>query len=98
LCTPKNVSYVSATGTALAFLSGGLLTWSPSKKTTPLGKPTVKKVTPDKCAVGGTEYSYSGSVSGGTATYTKKGDVVTAKVCVTKLLAVSLLPGTKLAL
>jgi hypothetical protein len=93
-CTPKNASYVSASGKASALESGGPITWSPSKKTTDLSKPSFKQVTPDKCPAGDSEYSIKGSVTGGTATYTKKGNSVSALVCVTSTLSFSLLKGT----
>jgi hypothetical protein len=76
-------------------LNGGTLTWSTSKKTTIIAKPTVKAVSPDKCAKGSTEEKATGKVTGGTATYTKKGETFTASICISKAGALSLAPGTK---
>ena len=50
---------------------------------------------PDKCASGSAEEKAVGKITGGTATYTKKGETFTAFVCVSKTGALSLAPKTK---
>ena len=94
-CSPKLATYASATGKSAALLNGGTLTWSTSKKTTVIAKPTVTSVTPNKCASGSAEEKAVGKITGGTATYTKKGETFTAFVCVASTGALSLAPGTK---
>ena len=94
-CTPKQATYASAKAKSSALLNGGTLTWSTSKKTTVIAKPTITSVTPNKCASGSSEDKAVGKVTGGTATYTKKGETFTAFVCVSSTGALSLAPGTK---
>ena len=95
VCSPKVATYASATGTSAALLNGGTLTWSTSKKTTVIAKPTVTSVTPNTCASGSSEIKAVGKITGGTATYTKAGTTFTAYVCVTSAGALSLAPGKK---
>ncbi len=93
-CTPVNAQYKSATAKTTTVINGGASTWSPSKKTTIIAKPTATKVSPNKCPVGSTEYKVTSKVTGGTATYTKKGDAVSGLICLSSTGNVSLLPGT----
>jgi hypothetical protein len=91
-CTPKEATYASASGKSSSLENGGTLTWSTSKKTTIIAKPTLTKQT-NKCGTGYTEEKATGKITGGTATYTKKGETFTAYVCIGKEL--KLAPGTK---
>jgi hypothetical protein len=92
-CTPKVAGYTSASGSEAALAKGGTFTWSTNKKTTIIAKPTLTKVTPNKCTgSGNTEEKAVGKITGGTATYTPKGQSFTAYVC-TK--TITLAPGTK---
>jgi hypothetical protein len=96
-CAPLNAQYKSATAPASALAGGsGTLTWSPSKKTTTVKVTFTKSGT--SCPTGSTEYVAKGSVTGGTATYTATGQVVSAKVCLSKAFALTLVPGTKMHL
>jgi hypothetical protein len=98
-CSPTNPQYVTLGAKTSTLASGaGTLVWKPSLKTTML-KTTFKTVSPSKCGLGTSEFSIVGSVTGGTATYTKKLDVVKAFVC-DKIAtgALSLLPNTVMTL
>jgi hypothetical protein len=97
-CSPVNASYKSATAKSTALATGkGTLTWSPSKKTTAISA-TITSKGKGGCAVGSNEYDVSGTVTGGTATYTKKGDSVKGRACLSPTGALSLVPGTSLTL
>ena len=92
-CTPKVTGYTSASGSEAALAKGGTLKWSPGNKTTIVAKPTLTVVKPNKCTgTGNTEEKAVGKITGGTATYTPKGQSFTAYVC-TK--TITLAPGTK---
>jgi hypothetical protein len=96
-CAPKNTLYVSASAPISSLATGkGTITWLPSKKTTIISTTHTTK-SPGGCGTGGTEYDIKGTVTGGTATYTKKGDVISGRACV-KGSNLSLVPGTKLTL
>ena len=96
VCSPKLATYASAKGTSSALLNGGTLTWSTSKKTTIIAKPTLTSVSPVTCTVAGSaEEKAVGKITGGTATYTKAGETFRATVCVSPAGALSLAPGTK---
>jgi hypothetical protein len=96
-CKPVNAQSKSATAPASALAGGsGTLTWSPSKKTTTVKVTFTKSGT--SCPTGSSEYVVKGSVTGGTATYTATGQVVSAKVCLSGTFSLSLLPGTKMKL
>src|ERR1700692_512825 len=82
VCSPKLATYASAKGTSSSLTNGGTLTWSTSKKTTVIAKPTITGVSPNTCAAGSLEEKAVGKITGGTATYTKAGETFTAKVCV----------------
>jgi len=95
-CSPKLATYASAKGTSSALTNGGTLTWSTSKKTTVIAKPTLTGVSPVTCTVAGSlEEKAVGKITGGTATYTKAGTYFRATVCVSPTGALSLAPGTK---
>ena len=95
-CTPASTTYKTVTGTSLKLALGGTLKWAPSGKTTIVGKPTLN--TKGKaCPKGSTEEVATGKVTGGTSTYTKKGDVFSASVCLTGS-KVNILKGSKVLL
>lgn len=97
-CTPVSSLYKSATAPSSSLASGkGTLTWSPSKKTTTVSG-TVASKGRGGCALGSNEYDLTGTVTGGTATYTKKGDTVKGRACLSATGALSLVPGTSLSL
>ena len=89
-CTPA-----SAKSSSLA-TGKGTLTWSRSKKTTKVTISISQSGT--SCAVGSTEYKVKGSVTGGTATFTKRRQAVSADVCVSATGDLSLVPKTRMAL
>ena len=96
-CKPINAKYKSAKAPASALAGGsGTLTWSPSGKTTKVKVTFTQSGT--ACPAGSTEYVAKGSVTGGTATYTATGQVVSAKVCLSSTATLSLVPGTKMHL
>ena len=93
-CSPTNAQYVSGSAPTSKVASGsGTLTWSPSKRTTTI-KVTFKQ-SGTACPAGSTEYVAAGTVTGGTATYTAKGQAVSVKVCASSTGSLSLVPGTK---
>ena len=96
-CSPANSQYKTLSGTATKLASGGTLTWAPSKKTTIVGGLTTTSPGQGKCPKGSTEEDSTGSVTGGTATYTHVGDTVSSKTCL-KGKTLSLLKGTKMDL
>jgi hypothetical protein len=92
-CSPINANYKSASDKTLNFAGGkGTLTWSPSKKTTTVSITFKKSGT--SCPAGSSEYVANGTVTGGTATYTAKGQIVSAKVCLSSTGSLSLVPKT----
>ena len=96
VCSPKLATYASASAKSTSLLNGGTLTWSTSKKTTVIAKPTLTSVTPVTCTVAGSsEEKAVGKITGGTATYTKAGETFRATVCISPAGALSLAPGTK---
>ncbi len=98
-CTPANAQYVSASAPTKSLTTGtGTLKWLPSNKTTIIAtKPAVAKV--NGCKAPAIEYDVAGTVTGGTATYTKKGDIVKGRACInTALGTITLVPGTSLTL
>lgn len=98
-CTPKSKTNKKATASALQLAGGsGTATWSPSGQTTTVTD-TFTAASPNNCPTGQTEYTISGSVTGGTSTYTHTGDTVSADVCLnSKTGAVTLLKGTTLGI
>jgi hypothetical protein len=97
-CTPANKKYASASAATSTLASGGgTVTWTPSGKTTVIA--VTFKQAGTACPAGTSEYEAKGSVTGGTAKYTKTGDKVKVDVCVnTTTGAITLAPGTKVAL
>jgi hypothetical protein len=96
-CTPASRKYKSASAKSSSLATGkGTLTWSRSKKTTKVTISISQSGT--SCAVGSTEYKVKGSVTGGTATFTKRRQAVSADVCVSATGDLSLVPKTRMAL
>jgi hypothetical protein len=95
-CTPKSANNKSASGSSVSLATGGgTIKWSPSK-----GGTTTVSVSFTQSGTscpGGTEYVVSGSVTGGTSTYTATGQSVSADVCV-KGGKLSLVKGTSMDL
>jgi hypothetical protein len=96
-CTPKNKQDTKATGATASLATGsGSITWSPSHGTTSISATFTQSGT--SCKKGSSEYVISGSVTGGTSTYTASGDAVSADVCVTNAGKFSLVKGTSMHL
>jgi hypothetical protein len=96
-CSPVVTGYTTLSGQATKLVAGGTLTWAPNKKTTIIKDTATQKGT--GCKAPAKEYDVTGSVTGGTATYTKKGDIIKGRVCVnTTLGTVALVPGTSITL
>ena len=97
-CTPKapkGEKDKTLSGQATGLATGGSLTWSPSGKTTTVGKPVTTSPGQGKCPTGWTEYISSGTVTGGTATYTHAGDTFSSDDCVNNSTSViAILKGT----
>jgi hypothetical protein len=95
-CLPAKAGYTSVKGTSTKLATGGTLTWN-NGKTTIVGKPKLN-LTGKACPKGDTEDTATGSVTGGTAANTKKGDTFSASVCITKTGAISILKNSKVDL
>jgi hypothetical protein len=93
-CKPKAAGYKSATATAF----GGTLTWKTSGRTTVASLDDTSSPGQGACPAGDTEEDVSGSVSGGTSTYTATGDTVAAQLCVSPSGKLSLVKGTTFGL
>ena len=78
-CLPTQATNKTVSGASSKLAYGGTLKWAPSGKTTIVSKP--KLTTGKACPAGSTEEIATGTVTGGTSAYTKKGDVFSAKVC-----------------
>lgn len=79
-------------------LASGVVTWSPGGATTTYSVDSLTSSGQGLCAARSTEFDLSGTVTGGTSTYTAVGDAVAVEVCVTARGKVSLAPGTTAAL
>ena len=94
-CTPKSSSNKTAKGSSSSLATGGgSITWAPSKGTTTVSISFTQSGT--SCP-GASEYVISGSVTGGSSTYTANGQSVSADVCV-KGSKLSLVKGTSMDL
>ncbi len=97
-CSPKNNSYKSLSGTATQLASGGKLTWAPGGQTTIVSEPSVSSPGQGACKPNNTEYISTGTVTGGTSTYTHVGDTFHSTDCVSnKNSKIALLKGTVLS-
>jgi hypothetical protein len=74
-------------------VTGGSLTWKPSKQTTTFGTPTTTSPGQGLCPKKWTEEDTTDTITGGTSTYTHAGDVVSSKTC-NKGSIIKLAPGT----
>lgn len=94
-CSPKNKSYKTATGSVSTLESGsGNISWNGGATTAV--SVTFTQDASSTCPKGDSEYSISGSVTGGSSgnTYTASGQSISAQVCVTSTLSFSLLKKT----
>jgi hypothetical protein len=94
-CTPKSPTNKSAKGPGASLTSSGTLTWKKSHQTTVISASAPASSGQGGCKHGSTERDVTGSVTGGTSTYTKSGDYVSARLCVSGSGSVSLVKGTK---
>jgi hypothetical protein len=98
-CTPKNKQDKTATGSSLALAGGsGSVTWSPSNGTTDVTVTFSQASSNTGCKSGATKYDISGSVTGGTSTYTASGQSVSAEACDSSTGSLSLAKGTTMTL
>jgi hypothetical protein len=79
-CTPLSSINKSASGPGSVVTSGGTLKWSTSGGTT-IASWTTSSPGSGACPSFNTEHELSGVVTGGTSTYTKKGDPVSIDLC-----------------
>jgi hypothetical protein len=93
-CTPKDKNNKSLSGIATQLATGGTLTWSPSNGTTIVGNINTTSPGQGGCKNGSTEYDTTGTVTGGTSTYTHVNDTLTSRTCVTSKGKLSLVKGT----
>lgn len=95
-CSPKSKTNKTASGTSANLATGGgTITWSPSNGTTTVTV-TFNQATTNGCKKGSTEYDVQGSVTGGNSTYTKVGDAVSGRACLSGSGALSLVKKTSL--
>jgi hypothetical protein len=94
-CTPKSPTNKSAKGPGASLTSSGTLTWKKSHQTTEISASTSAPAGQGGCKNGSTERDVTGSVTGGSSTYTHSGDYVYLRLCQAGSGAVSLVKGTK---
>jgi len=82
-CAPQQKANTSASGAATSLISGGTVTWKSSGQTTII---TLSVHSPGQgsCKKGSKEEDATGSVTGGTSTYTKAGNPVAIRACFTQ--------------
>jgi len=98
-CTPKSSTNKSASALATSIVGSGTLTWTTSGGTTDISVGTPTSPGQGGCKKGNVEYDITGSVTGGTSTYTAAGDDITGRACLkTATGALSLVKGTALTL
>ncbi len=88
-CTPTSKSDTSATLDP----TGTFFTWTPSGQTTTISV-TPSPVGQGSCPKNKVEWDYSGTVTGGTSTYSTVGDAVSGITCASKSGSLALLKGT----
>lgn len=88
-CTPKSKSNVSA----VLDPTGTFFTWAPSGQTTTVSLSAPYSLGQGACPKGHVEWVYSGTVTGGTSTYTTNGDLFGAVACASKTGVLSTLKG-----
>jgi len=89
-CTPKVATYKSANSVAF----GSTFTWKGSGQTTVESLNSTFSPGQGACATGSTEEDVSGTVTGGSSTYTAAGDAVSATLCVSPSGKLSLVKGS----
>jgi hypothetical protein len=92
-CTPKVSTDKLAKGPGASLTSGGTLTWKKSHQTTILST-SASSPGQGSCPAGSTERDVTGSVTGGSSTYTNSGDYVYVRLCQSPSGAVKLVKGT----
>jgi hypothetical protein len=90
-CTPTSSTNTSLTGAASL---DGTYSWEPSGQTTDLTLDATSTLAPG-CPTGSSQLAVSGTVTGGTSTYVRVGDLVKFKMCMKQNGKLSLLTGTK---
>jgi hypothetical protein len=94
-CSPKSKTNKSASAAASSLQgeAGGTLTWTKSAQTTVI---QVSTTSPGQggCPKGSTEYDATGSVTGGTSTYTHVGDAVSSRLCLSAKFTFTLVKKT----
>ena len=93
-CSPSSSTNKSMKGQGSILGSNGTFTWSKSGQTTIV---QTKETSPGRgaCPAGNTEEDISGSVTGGSSTYTQVGDQVEIRFCVSSTHALKLVKKTK---
>jgi hypothetical protein len=94
-CTPKSAANKLASGSGSSLFSGGTLTWKKSHQSTVIGTSATTPSGHGAGKSGSTERDITGSVSGGSSTYTHSGDYVSLRVCQSSSGALSLVKGTR---
>jgi hypothetical protein len=95
-CKPKSKTNKSASAPATSLASGGTITWASSGQTTTVTLSINQSGT--ACPKGDNEYIVTGSVTGGTSSYTKSGDAVNGEACLTGSGNLSLVKKTSITL
>jgi pectin methylesterase-like acyl-CoA thioesterase len=81
-CSPKNKQNKTASGSSVSLATGGgTINWSPSTQTTTVSVSFTQASDNTGCKNGATKYDVSGSVTGGSSTYTASGQSISAEVC-----------------
>jgi hypothetical protein len=91
-CTPKNKKDKSAGGSVASLETTGTITWSPSGQTTTASFNFASGS--GKCPKKDTQEDVTGTVTGGTSTYTATGQAIAQTVCVSSAGKLSLAKGT----
>jgi virginiamycin B lyase len=94
MCAPLQKRNRSASAPGTLFTSGGTLTWKPSGQTS---SASLSSTSPGRgvCRTNSIELDVTGTITGGTSTYTHTDDPVTIRLCETDRGAVKLVPGSQ---
>jgi hypothetical protein len=90
-CTPPSTTDKTASSVGIA---GGTFTWAKSQRTTVANLDPITSPGRGACSLGSTEEDITGTVAGGTSTYTVVGSPISASICVSSLGKLSLVKGT----
>jgi hypothetical protein len=93
-CSPGTAGYAKA----VLDPTGTFFTWSKSGRTTTVSLGTPTSPGQGACAKGHVEYDFSGTVAGGTSSYTTAGDPIYGTTCASKSGKLTLLGGTTFSL